>query len=240
MPAEHEVLVRLRVSNEGKLELVDFEQRLAGLGKSAEGTGIGFGELGVRMSNMARQGSTALMRWEISTLALENAQDRVLQAQERVTYAVQRYGAGSREATAAQRNLEIYTRSLEVAQQRLYIRMAFATLTVVPSMISQAKRLINVFGDVSKSTDVLTSSTWRNTIANIANWASRHPFLALAAGVAVAGAAAYAYSAFGAQAQEPASNTVNVYGTQNFGAPSSMAEYQQMQAQMQQARGSRT
>ena len=43
MPAEHEVLVRLRVSNEGKLELVDFEQRLAGIGKSAEGTGIGFG-----------------------------------------------------------------------------------------------------------------------------------------------------------------------------------------------------
>lgn len=234
MPTEYEVKVKLTMTDEGTLRVADdFEQRLAGIKTATEQTSTNWEQFGSVVSNTARQGLTALSRWEIASLALENAQDRVLQAQENVTYAMQRYGAGSREAINAQRNLEIYSRSLEIAQQRLWIRMAFASLTVLPNLITNVKGLITHFGLLKTSTDIATASTHAFNAAQLAKIAIMT--LGLAVPIALI-ASQMATQAYGQQQQ--AAN-VNVYGPQYFGAPQGIEQFQQMQTQMSQARVNR-
>lgn len=97
----------------------------------------------------------SMLRYEMASERLENAQLRVTQAQEDYNYAVQRYGAQSIEAERALSRLELAHGMLSIAQQRAALSMVMISVNMMVA-IERTASLIKKFQEGTDSTNLLS------------------------------------------------------------------------------------
>ena len=170
-------------------------------------------------SSVSHLGVSALVvadRMAIAGDAVQNAQIRQEMAQQRLTDAVTKYGAGNQQAIKAQQELEIATNGLTFANERYWVRVAFAIGSVLPSFITGISRAVDSLKDLDLWNKITTLSTDELTTAQLA--------LMAATGVGLVAAVAIAASvASGALNVTTPSSTssVSVYGDVNMQSPTS-------------------
>ena len=207
--------IKLRITSEGKYELMSVKTELEDLGNVAQKTEKKTKGFTDALSAGGRVASSAIIVWDrytIAQTAVENAQIRVTLAQDRLQYAISKHGANSREAINAQRELEISTNGVEIAQQRLYVRMVFGTLVVIPDMIRGIKGLIEMSKVSALVTNVEAAAHMNLARARLFALGATVVGIPLAIGGFVAGQALA-----NAVPQNP-SNTTNIYGNY-YGSP---------------------
>ena len=226
--------IKLRITSEGKYELESVKSGLEDLGSVAEKTEKKTKGYSDALSAGGRVASSAIIVWDrftIAQTAVENAQIRVTLAQDRLAQAIEKHGQGSREAINAQRELQISTNGVEIAQQRMYVRMVFGTLVVIPQMIQGIKGLI----ELSKISTIVT-----NLEAGAHMNLGRAKLFALAAtgiGIPLAIAGFVAGTALANAA--PQHPSVSVYGDLNVSASNPAGMAREVQSESQRARGGR-
>lgn len=147
--SEGEIRTRLTVVDETGGVIENFENKVT---RSMERVNSSAMDTVNNFAKVTRGLNAALIVWdryEISQLAVENAQIRQQLAQEQLQYAIERYGTGSREVWRAQQQVEVSARSAEIALQRMYVRMTFGTLIVAPQFI---KSLVEIYQWLNKGT----------------------------------------------------------------------------------------
>ncbi len=165
-------------------------------------------------AHLSRLGVSALVvadRMSIAADAVQNAHIRQELAQERLTAAVQKYGAGSIEVTRAQQELQIATNGVTIANERYWIRVAFAVGSVLPSFISGIAKAVSSLRDMDIWNKITTISTDQLTTSQLALMAATGIGLVAAIGIA----AAIAGGAFNVGGGSTSTN-VNVYGDVNL------------------------
>lgn len=201
------IAVTVRVTQEGDIGEIttDLEQ----LGRTSEQTTLSARRFTDVLATTGRTVSAGIIVWDrfsIAQNAVENAQLRQIMAQDRLNFVMEKYGAGSREAILAQQQLEISSRGVEIAQQRMWVRITFGTLVVLPEMLQGMSKLINM-------TRGLTVATVAETIAQT-NLARARLFAVGAATFGIGALVGFAVSQTVAT-QVPQPN-MNVYGDINI------------------------
>lgn len=213
MSVARDVTVRFRGETadlEGKLRTLGFEFET--LERESAKTTSNMIRFGKGAGEVVARSIIAWDRFSIAQAAVENAQLRQTIAQDRLNYLLDRYGAGSREAIQAQRELEIATRGVDIAQQRMFVRMAFGIGIIIPEMIRDFKNLASVTRDLGVAKLFTAFATTQLTRAQLALLAATGVGIPLAIGGFLVG------QALASQVQNP---NVNVYGDVNVqGVPS--------------------
>lgn len=211
MAAEREVRTRLTVVDESGGVVENFERRVSRAVDRVSGSVDVSSETFRKSARMLSSAMVVWDRYEIATIAVENAQIRQQLAQDQLTYSVQKYGAGSREAWRAQQQLEISTRGVEIAQQRMHVRMLFGTLVVLPDLIRGMTSLFGWLNKITGATIAQTLATQGLTRARLAALAVTGVGIPLAIGGLLL---AQGIERGGVQPQ----TDINVYGDMNVNA----------------------
>ena len=222
--ADRELRVVVRVQSEEALQkLRELGFGITELETKSSRSEKGVIELGKGIGRLGTSAFIAYDRFAIAVNAVENAQIRQQLATMRLDHAIEKWGAGSREVTIAQQELDISTRGVEIAQQRMWVRVAFGVGVVIPEFIRGSKEMIKLLGHVSTANIFATLTTQGLTRARLALLAVGTFGIGAVIGLAAATAIDPGTLGLGGTPSAPAGGW-NVYGDLNVYGPKSPAE----------------
>lgn len=168
-------------------------------------------------NSISHLGVSALVvadRMAIAGDAVQNAQIRQELAQQRLNDAITKYGPASEQALRAQQELQIATNGVAIANERYWVRVAFAIGSVLPSFITGISRAVDSLREMDIWNKITSISTDELTSSQLALMAATG--VGLVAAVAIAASiASGAFNVTGGQTAAPSPN-VSVYGDVNM------------------------